>query len=69
MSKKEFSVEDSFVELEEIVSKLESDDTSLNDAVKLYSQGVELIKACKDNLEGVEKEIIVLGQKGDSNDI
>lgn len=65
MEENKFSIEDSFEELENIIEKLEEEDTSLNDAVKLYSDGVKLLRMCKVNLEDVEKEIIVLSDKGD----
>ncbi len=64
MAKKDFSIEDSFVELENIVKQLENDEISLNDALAMYSKGVVLLNKCKDNLEDVEKEIIVLSEKG-----
>ena len=44
MANKELSFEECLKELEEIVSKLESKDISLDDAVKYYQKGLELSK-------------------------
>lgn len=56
-------LEDSFVQLEEIIVKLENKETSLEDAFKEYQKGLKLIKECNDSLDRVEKEIVVLQQE------
>jgi exodeoxyribonuclease VII small subunit len=60
MPRKKFTVEQAFLDLDEIVEKLEKDDTSLNDALNLYSQGMKLVKKCQDSLDMVEKELMIL---------
>jgi exodeoxyribonuclease VII small subunit len=55
-------VEDAFARLDEINAKLESKDTSLKEALELYSEGVKLAAACRRNLEGVEKEIRIINE-------
>lgn len=60
MADKEFSIEESFEKIENMISELESGKVNLNDSIDLYSNGVKLLKECKSHLEGVEKEIIVL---------
>lgn len=63
MSKeKELVIEDAFARLDEINARLESQDTSLKESLELYSEGVKLVAACKENLEGVEKEIKILNE-------
>lgn len=57
---KELVIEDAFSRLEEINQLLENQDTNLKDALSLYSEGVKLVSLCKENLEGVEKEIQIL---------
>ncbi|MBR3031615.1 MAG: exodeoxyribonuclease VII small subunit [Clostridiales bacterium] len=51
-------------ELEEIISKLESGEASLDDSIALYSRGMELSKFCKDKLDDIEKKISILTQDG-----
>jgi exodeoxyribonuclease VII small subunit len=55
-------IEDAFARLDEINARLESQDTSLKDAISLYAEGVKLAAACRENLEGVEKEIRILNE-------
>nr|WP_294574444.1 exodeoxyribonuclease VII small subunit [uncultured Anaerostipes sp.] len=69
MAKKEFNVDQGFEQLDQILGKLENDDIKLSDAVKLYSEGVGVIKKCKDSLDQVEKELIILDEDGESNEL
>lgn len=69
MAKKEFNVDQGFEQLDQILGKLENDDIKLSDAVKLYSEGVGVIKKCKDSLDQVEKELIILDENGESNEL
>ncbi len=61
-----FIVEDAFTRIEEIIKALEEPETKLSDAMELYKEGVVLSEKCRDNLEGVEKEIKILN--ADEND-
>ncbi|MGN0436819.1 MAG: exodeoxyribonuclease VII small subunit [Wujia sp.] len=61
-NKNEFIVEEAFKRLEEIATGLDNPEVSLKDSLELYSEGVKLVAACKDNLEGVEKEIKILNE-------
>ncbi len=61
-SNKDFVIEDAFDRLAEINSKLESSDVGLKDSLALYAEGVKLVSKCKENLEGVEKEIQILNE-------
>ena len=65
MANKELSFEECLKELEEIVSKLESKDISLDDAVKSYQKGLELSKRCYDIFNQTQ-EIIVKKVEGSS---
>lgn len=69
MAKKEFSIDQGFEQLDDILKKLRSEDVKLSDAVKLYSEGVNVVKECKDSLDQVEKELIILNEDGEENEI
>ncbi|MBQ9277784.1 MAG: exodeoxyribonuclease VII small subunit [Lachnospiraceae bacterium] len=58
--KDKLAIEEAFERLEKINRLLENPDTSLKDSLLLYSEGVKLVNACKENLEGVEKEIQII---------
>lgn len=61
-AKEEFEIEKAFEQLEEIVEKLESEDTSLKDSIALYSDGAKLLTRCREELTGIEKEMLVIGE-------
>ena len=56
--KKELSFEECLKELEKVVSRLESKDISLDEAVKSYERGLELSKRCYEIFNKTE-EIVV----------
>lgn len=60
--KKDFQLEQAFEDLEGIIAKLESDDVSLKESIELYGEGAKLVALCKEELTGVEKEMIIIGQ-------
>lgn len=61
---KELSLEENFSRLEKLVEILESEDISLEDAFRAYSQGMEMIKKCNDQIDRVEKQVLKLGGDG-----
>lgn len=63
---KELSIEESFVRLEEIIQILESPETGLQDSMKLYTEGVELLSSCQKTLEGVEQQLKILSPEGEA---
>lgn len=65
MAKTAKSFEDSVVRLEEIVRALESGSASLDDSLKLYEEGISLVRSCNQKLDGVEKKIRVLSEGPD----
>lgn len=57
MDNNDFSIEKAFERLAEINTQLENPNVSLKDSLALYTEGVKLVGACKENLSDVEKEI------------
>lgn len=62
MAKKseEKSFEELMVTLEEITSKLEKEQISLDESVKLFEEGMSISKECNKKLEEAEKRITML---------
>lgn len=56
-----FQLEEAFKELETIISQLESDAVPLKESIELYGKGAKLLSACKEELSGIEKEMIIIG--------
>ena len=59
------SLESSLKRLEEIVESLERGDTSLDDAVNLYEEGVQISKGCAEKLKAAELKIKKLSKEID----
>jgi exodeoxyribonuclease VII small subunit len=55
-----YSYETAVVELEEIIKKLETGNSSLEEAMTLYQKGVLLSNFCNSQLENAEKKIMIL---------
>ncbi len=51
------SFEENILELEKIVSKLESGSCSLDESIELYTKGLQLSNACKKQLDGAKQKI------------
>ena len=62
------TLEQSFEKLEQIIGNLENGDVSLEDSFKLYNEGMKLIQNCYQQLDNVEKKIVVLNQKEGDED-
>lgn len=62
------TLEQSFEMLEQIIGNLENGDVSLEDSFKLYNEGMKLIQNCNQQLDKVEKKIVVLNQKEGDED-
>lgn len=62
------TLEQSFEKLEQIIGNLQNGDVSLEDSFKLYNEGMKLIQNCNQQLDKVEKKIVVLNQKEGDED-
>ena len=61
MAKKEnMTFESATARLEEIVKLLERGNSSLDDSLKLYEEGVALVRFCNEALDNAEKRIKIL---------
>ena len=64
---KERTLEEAFLRLDEIIQKLEKKDT-LEDSFLGYQEGIELIKFCNQQIDTVEKKILVLNEEGEADE-
>ncbi|MBU1671635.1 MAG: exodeoxyribonuclease VII small subunit [Actinobacteria bacterium] len=51
---------DAIDELEKITERLESGELELEESLKLFERGVELIKLCQDRLDGAQARVELL---------
>lgn len=54
------SLEELFSQIEGVISGMEEDEVSLEDAFSLYQKGISLVKRCNEKIDRVEKEIQIL---------
>lgn len=57
--------EQSMSELEDIVTKLEGGDITLDDSLKLFEKGMNLARNCQKKLDEAEKKVKILSQTDD----
>ncbi|MBO4290436.1 MAG: exodeoxyribonuclease VII small subunit [Lachnospiraceae bacterium] len=62
--KKNPSLEEQFEKLEQLIDILSDEEVSLEEAFSAYSKGMELLKNCQDQIDGVEKKVMLLGSNG-----
>lgn len=58
------SLEQKFAKLEETLGKLEQDELSLEESFAAYAQGMELLKQCNEEIDKVEKKVLMLSEEG-----
>lgn len=68
-AKKTKTLEASFDELKEIIAQLEQEDVTLDESFKLYNEGMKLLKFCNDSIDKVEKEMIILSENGEADEL
>lgn len=69
MADKEMKLEEAFEKLNQIMEALEKSDVSLEDSFTLYQEGMKLLKTCNDSIDKVEKELIILSENGETNEL
>lgn len=60
---KDCTLEQVFDKLEQVISDME-EEASLEESFQMYHRGIELLKACNDKIDRVEKQILVLDEEG-----
>ena len=61
------SYEKALAALEQVVSRLESGDITLDESMSLFQKGMALSKICADKLASIEKQITQLIEKQDGS--
>ena len=68
MEQNERNLEEAFGELETIIEALTSREISLEESFQKYKQGMELLKICNDKIDTVEKQMLVLNDRGETDE-
>ena len=67
MSEKSKSFEQSIVRLDVIVKQMEQGNVPLEEALKLFQEGTELVRSCTAMLDAAELEIVKLTKQDDGS--
>ncbi len=65
MANTKLSFEKALEKLETVVATLESDDLTLEDALKQFEEGMELSRLCNQKLDETEKKISLIMERSD----
>jgi exodeoxyribonuclease VII small subunit len=69
MAEKEMKLEEAFEKINQIVEALEKSEVSLEDSFGLYQEGMKLLKTCNDSIDKVERQLIILSENGDADEL
>lgn len=61
----DLTLEEAFVQLDEITKQLESEEITLEDSFLVYQKGMQLLKYCNDKIDTVEKKVLQLNEEGE----
>ena len=59
------TLEKAFEELEQIIEKMNDREVTLDDSFALYAEGTKLLKYCSEQLDTIEKKMLVLSEDGE----
>ena len=62
--KQEFSLEESFVQIEEVIAHLETEEITLEESFREYDRGMKLLQRCNDAIDRVEKKVLQINENG-----
>ncbi len=62
------TLEEAFEELDELVKIMENSEIPLEQAFDHYKKGMELLQICNQKIDLVEKNVLVIDEKGNLNE-
>jgi len=68
MNQKEKTLEESFQELDKLIEAMEDREISLEDSFTKYKEGMELLKLCNQKIDRVEKQMLVINDRGETDE-
>lgn len=58
--KKEMTLEEALIKLEEITEKMQGEDIAVDESLKLFEEGTKLVSFCKEKLDKAQLKITEL---------
>ena len=68
MNEKEVSFEEALKKLEEAVNKLENGEIKLDEAFKMFEEGIKYAKICENKLSDIEEKVAKILKDGNKED-
>ncbi len=66
--KKVKNIDEMFQELDDLIKELEKEDITLEESFALYSTGMKTIQSCNEKVETIEKKVLQLNEKGETDE-
>lgn len=63
--KKELGLEERFAAIESILDQMEDEHVTLDESFELYKNGMEQMKAANQELDRIEKAMLVMNESGE----
>ena len=64
-TKRELTLEESFDRLEAMIGRLEERETSLEESIQIYQEGMKLLKKCVEKIDLAEKKVLKTDEEGE----
>ncbi|MCM1386674.1 MAG: exodeoxyribonuclease VII small subunit [Bacillus sp. (in: Bacteria)] len=61
----ELSLEEAFEQIEETITNLEAEETTLEESFAAYQQGMKLLQYCNEKIDKVEKQVLLINEDGE----
>ena len=58
------SLEEAFVQIEEVIGSLETEDITLEQSFAEYNRGMALLAQCNETIDRVEKKVLKINETG-----
>lgn len=62
--KQAFSLEESFMQIEEVIARLETEEITLEESFQEYNRGMKLLQYCNEAIDRVEKKVLQINENG-----
>ncbi len=62
------TLNDVLEQLDTVMQKMESPDVSLEESFSLYHEGMQMLKACNEKIDRIEKKMLILDGEGSEHE-
>ena len=59
-----FSLEEAFLQIEDVIARLETEEITLEQSFQEYNRGMMLLQKCNETIDQVEKKVLQINEDG-----